>query len=787
MARGSNQNALGRNQARIDRSSLDVNSHNVILGPSGQDSRFTSSVDLTDCSYPLDLGMVALSPFMTRSSCTVNIGSGSGPYHDAPSPTGTVAFSEKSVDGGNLLMSESSCVVSSTGYCSINFTGSSTGTVELRASYSGDANYLPSSADINIPIVKNNVATNENCGYLSGTSTVQCWFEVEGIEFYGYQEPRYPTGTISISSSEGSFSPSSCSLDGGSEYQTCYFDNTTDLGPSYLTPCYLAACTLSVTYSGDSNYYGTSVQFWVFGPEVYPCFSDFVEIGKTFSCNLFDKNVTQSGGSGSVAISCGYGYCNVTGINPGPVILQETYSCGTCVTLVSSATTPVLKQLIPVLVDCVPGANQSETNCKATEELYALGTLTWTSTSPTGSFSQTSCQLGSARSCEVEYTDTSLGFAEIVASFSGPNAFPSSGTVTVATGKVQNTSSVATNITSVGNTTEDSAFNSQPSQSTVLSSQSCSVTFQEAGLKSGTPWSVNLGGKSGSSTGNAITFPVSSGSSYPFSISNVVGSIAAQVSTTAVTSANLHGNGTVKLTVYRPLPTSGDVSSSGCGGAVYVYFYSLKYSCKIGVSLATSSTTTTSSTRAVLSTCSDIIPLKITSGNIDASQFSNIAIGSDGQSAYDLSFTLIGKSGTFGTSTISVPKNDVPNGLVPVVYVNGTRAGTQSYTEDANYYYVTFTTHFSTDSIDVLFSSSSTSNVCCTPPPPGPTTLLPYITVGIIVVVILGTSLFLVSKRRANSSPTALSKRASCPNCGAPIDSNFAFCRKCGKRLDQGV
>jgi hypothetical protein len=70
-----------------------------------------------------------------------------------------------------------------------------------------------------------------------------------------------------------------------------------------------------------------------------------------------------------------------------------------------------------------------------------------------------------------------------------------------------------------------------------------------------------------------------------------------------------------------------------------------------------------------------------------------------------LSFTLTGQSGTVGFSNVTIPKSAVPYGTTPVIYIDNLPAQNQSYTQDANNYYISYTTHFSTHQIFIVFTT----------------------------------------------------------------------------------
>ena len=69
-----------------------------------------------------------------------------------------------------------------------------------------------------------------------------------------------------------------------------------------------------------------------------------------------------------------------------------------------------------------------------------------------------------------------------------------------------------------------------------------------------------------------------------------------------------------------------------------------------------------------------------------------------------ISFTITGTSGTVGFANMTVPISSVPYGTTPIVYIDGVQAANQGYTQDANNYYVWYTTHFSTHQIQIQFT-----------------------------------------------------------------------------------
>jgi len=74
-----------------------------------------------------------------------------------------------------------------------------------------------------------------------------------------------------------------------------------------------------------------------------------------------------------------------------------------------------------------------------------------------------------------------------------------------------------------------------------------------------------------------------------------------------------------------------------------------------------------------------------------------------------LSFTVIGENGTTGLGNITIPKSTVAYGTTPTIYIDDQPAQDQGYTQDANNFYVWYTTHFSTHKVTIMFTSTSTS------------------------------------------------------------------------------
>jgi hypothetical protein len=158
-------------------------------------------------------------------------------------------------------------------------------------------------------------------------------------------------------------------------------------------------------------------------------------------------------------------------------------------------------------------------------------------------------------------------------------------------------------------------------------------------------------------------------------------------------------------------------------------------------------------------------PISIVGGNIAATQFSNVTITPiQTQSVTLVNFTVTGESGTQGFGNMTLLKSAIPYGTTPLVYIDGVLAENQGFTEDANYYYVWFTTHFSTHEITIQFNAQTqatptptatvtptqTPTQTVTPITAGPeqTLTLEYIIAIIVVVAVVCLFFFVILLRR---------------------------------------
>jgi hypothetical protein len=113
-----------------------------------------------------------------------------------------------------------------------------------------------------------------------------------------------------------------------------------------------------------------------------------------------------------------------------------------------------------------------------------------------------------------------------------------------------------------------------------------------------------------------------------------------------------------------------------------------------------SPTLTPSATTVPATTNSDATVDLAIRGNVTSSQLYNASITSYQPSKTTLSFTITGPNGAAGFCNMTIPKTAISYGNSPVVYTDGQRATNQGYTQDANNFYVWYTTRFDTNLVN---------------------------------------------------------------------------------------
>lgn len=142
----------------------------------------------------------------------------------------------------------------------------------------------------------------------------------------------------------------------------------------------------------------------------------------------------------------------------------------------------------------------------------------------------------------------------------------------------------------------------------------------------------------------------------------------------------------------------------------------------------------------------DVVTLSIT-GNISAPQISSITVSenqTEGTAA--ISMVVTGDSGTAGFGNMTVSKSLIADNFVPAVYIDSQKVSDQGFAQDAENYYVWFSTHFSTHEVLIDFNLQQQSSSS------GSSGIFLALGVGVFVVVVLIIVCLFVIKRRRKPS-----------------------------------
>ena len=94
------------------------------------------------------------------------------------------------------------------------------------------------------------------------------------------------------------------------------------------------------------------------------------------------------------------------------------------------------------------------------------------------------------------------------------------------------------------------------------------------------------------------------------------------------------------------------------------------------------------------------------SGNMTSQQITNVTITPNKSSkTIAISFTVSGEQGDIGFGNVTIPKSTVDFATSPIIYIDGSKALDQGYSQDDSNYYVWFNTHFSSHDVSIIFSS----------------------------------------------------------------------------------
>ena len=116
-------------------------------------------------------------------------------------------------------------------------------------------------------------------------------------------------------------------------------------------------------------------------------------------------------------------------------------------------------------------------------------------------------------------------------------------------------------------------------------------------------------------------------------------------------------------------------------------------------------------------------PFHVTvSGNIAASQITNLNLASNQSPNQTISFIVSGIYVGSGFFNMTVAKSEVGKEMASTVYIDGQLCNTQYFVQDAVNYYVWFATNFGTHQVDLIFAPLSSSS----PSPSDVASAFPY-------------------------------------------------------------
>jgi hypothetical protein len=95
-----------------------------------------------------------------------------------------------------------------------------------------------------------------------------------------------------------------------------------------------------------------------------------------------------------------------------------------------------------------------------------------------------------------------------------------------------------------------------------------------------------------------------------------------------------------------------------------------------------------------------------------------------------VAFTVSGETGTTGYANITIAKSAIPYGTIPKVYIDGVEAQNQGYTQDADNYYVWFTTHFSTHQITIQYANATVQTTA-------PWLIIAPVAIAVLVILLI--------------------------------------------------
>lgn len=372
-------------------------------------------------------------------------------------PAGTVTFTP----GGPCTLT----VTVSASACSVNITPTTSGTLQVSATYAGSSTDAMSTGDTIVTVTTGTTITTITCTP-STVSINQASTCTSTVTDTSQGTTSTPTGIVSwTTTSLGTFDQTSCILAGTLASASCHVIYTATTTGSHQ---------ISGSYPGDATHPMSSNSFMISVGRrptaiTVACIPSNPVIGETTACTatVVDNAATPMTPTGTVTFSPG-GTCTLAGtlatcsvsITPdhtGALTISATYSGDSKhATSSGTKTVNVTFRATYTSIACMPetplagqGSNCTATVADATSgnTITPTGVVIFTIARGSGTFSPTNCTLG-AGYCSVTFTPTSSTVG-ITGVYGGDNTHAtSSGAITITTAK-RSTSTVVSCTTPV--------------------------------------------------------------------------------------------------------------------------------------------------------------------------------------------------------------------------------------------------------------------------------------------------------------------------------------------------
>lgn len=628
-------------------------------------------------------------PTSTSVDCAPNpVSAGSETFCSATvhgsSPTGAVIFSSSSETG---VFDGAECSIGPQTTCGLSYTDPTPGSFTITGRYTGDFHNAGSNATAVLVVTSGSesslvVACDPNPVTAGSGST--CTATVAGSS---------PTGIVAFTTlgSKGSFTPSTCSLFGG----TCsvsFTDST--VGTDKILAVYsgdssnpqAAASTDLVIQTGGTVTPTTTTVYC--GPNPVPSGPTGYDADVQCTATVTGRSptgdvdfVSDPTGIFNGFYSLGYcklnsGSCSVSYWNSRDANITATYlgdvnnneSSG------KSSITVEVRDPTTTALNCTPSTvdSGSSTLCYVlvTGSFLPTGTVKFTTDSPAGNFGPSDlCELtGStmtASACHVAYSDGFSGSFTIGAIYSGNVSDQPSGS----------TASVVVAPSSSRGTSTTVSCSPDP----VAEDATTTCTVKVSGPQS---------------PGGQVKF-TSDAADFGFF---ALGSVCALHSGTCTIGFSVMFGGRVTVSAFYQGNDDNDPSIGTTElSVVLAATPSTTFQAPIGVA------GTGASASAEIQSSSLQSPIGV-AGTIRMTQYTPFSFAMDASGRVrSFSFNVTGPAGAIGSAIFTIPKSDAPPGLIPAVILDGQYATNQTLTQDSSNFYITFSTHFSSHYVQVQF------------------------------------------------------------------------------------